>query len=107
MCTVSGMKDNVQKRASVSYKTTTVGTCLHVGPKVDISACLSLYMFVCMSFDTVCVLSGRCVGQQLRCNDEIDCVNQKDETDCDVINRRDTKCSGMLTIPGAEKATQG
>uniref|UniRef100_A0A672KBF6 Complement C8 alpha chain n=1 Tax=Sinocyclocheilus grahami TaxID=75366 RepID=A0A672KBF6_SINGR len=45
--------------------------------------------------------------EQLRCNDEIDCVNHKDETDCEVINRRETKCTGMLTIPGAEKATQG
>ncbi|XP_042573655.1 complement component C8 alpha chain isoform X1 [Cyprinus carpio] len=54
-----------------------------------------------------CGPKGRCVGQQLRCNDEIDCVSQKDETDCEVINRRETKCTDMLTIPGSEKATQG
>lgn len=61
VCTVSGMKDNVQKRASVNYKTTTVGTCLHVGPKVDISACISFYMFVCMSFEynAYCMCSHR------------------------------------------------
>lgn len=55
----------------------------------------------------LCVLTGRCIGQQLRCNDEIDCVNQKDETDCEVMNTRETKCTGMLSIPGADKATQG
>ncbi|RXN14301.1 complement component C8 alpha chain [Labeo rohita] len=54
-----------------------------------------------------CGPKGRCIGQQLRCNDEIDCLNQNDEIDCEVLNRRETKCSGMLTIPGAEKATQG
>lgn len=61
VCTVSGMKDNVQKRASVNYKKTTVGTCLLVGPKVDISACIHLYVFVCMSFEYIayCMCSRR------------------------------------------------
>ncbi|XP_067218936.1 complement component C8 alpha chain isoform X1 [Chanodichthys erythropterus] len=54
-----------------------------------------------------CGPGGRCIGQQLRCNGEIDCVNQKDETDCEVMNTRETKCTGMLSIPGADKATQG
>ncbi|XP_067308373.1 complement component C8 alpha chain [Pseudorasbora parva] len=54
-----------------------------------------------------CGLGGRCIGQQLRCNDEIDCVNQLDEIGCEVLNRRETKCTDMLIIPGAEKATQG
>ncbi|XP_077098205.1 complement component C8 alpha chain [Siphateles boraxobius] len=54
-----------------------------------------------------CGPAGRCIGQQLHCNDEIDCVNQKDETDCEVLNRRETKCVDMLIIPGAHKATLG
>ncbi|KAK7158475.1 hypothetical protein R3I94_004941 [Phoxinus phoxinus] len=54
-----------------------------------------------------CGPAGRCIGQQLRCNEEIDCVSQKDEIDCEVLNRRETKCSDMLIIPGVDKATLG
>ncbi|XP_051555493.1 complement component C8 alpha chain [Myxocyprinus asiaticus] len=54
-----------------------------------------------------CGPNGRCIGQELRCNDEMDCLTQNDETDCEVTNKRETKCTHMLIIPGAEKATQG
>ncbi|XP_055059541.2 complement component C8 alpha chain [Misgurnus anguillicaudatus] len=56
-----------------------------------------------------CGPSGRCIGQQLRCNGETECLSEEDESDCTVINTRETKCkeTDMMLIPGAEKGTQG
>ncbi|NP_001003496.1 complement component C8 alpha chain [Danio rerio] len=54
-----------------------------------------------------CGPKGRCIGKSLRCNGEPDCLNQKDEADCEAINRGENKCEGMLIIPGADKATLG
>ncbi|XP_022522411.2 complement component C8 alpha chain [Astyanax mexicanus] len=54
-----------------------------------------------------CPESGRCIGQHLRCNGEFDCGSGSDEESCEEIKSRETKCNGMLRIPGAEKAIQG
>ncbi|KAI7809993.1 putative complement component C8 alpha chain [Triplophysa rosa] len=54
-----------------------------------------------------CGPNGRCIGQQLRCSGESECLSGEDEIDCNEINKRETKCIDMLAIPGAEKSTQG
>ncbi|XP_072543307.1 complement component C8 alpha chain [Salminus brasiliensis] len=54
-----------------------------------------------------CPETGRCIGQHLRCNGEWDCGSGSDEDECEEVRSRETKCTGMLRIPGAEKAIQG
>lgn len=54
-----------------------------------------------------CVLTGRCIAQPLRCNGETECLSQEDEIGCNEINERETKCTDMMGIPGAEKSSQG
>ncbi|XP_056597020.1 complement component C8 alpha chain [Triplophysa dalaica] len=54
-----------------------------------------------------CGPNGRCIAQPLRCNGEIECLSQEDETGCNEINERETKCTDMMGIPGAEKGSQG
>ncbi|KAF5893787.1 complement component C8 alpha chain, partial [Clarias magur] len=54
-----------------------------------------------------CPETGRCISQHLRCNGDWDCMFGSDEDDCEEIKSPETKCVGMLPIPGAQKATQG
>lgn len=54
-----------------------------------------------------CPETGRCIRQNLRCNGDQDCGFGSDEDDCENTQSPETKCYGMLTIPGAHKATQG
>ncbi|XP_036452724.1 complement component C8 alpha chain [Colossoma macropomum] len=54
-----------------------------------------------------CPETGRCIGQHLRCNGEFDCGVGSDEDECEEVKSRETKCVGMLSIPGTEKATKG
>ncbi|KAF4088788.1 hypothetical protein AMELA_G00058730 [Ameiurus melas] len=54
-----------------------------------------------------CPETGRCISQNLRCNGDLDCGFGSDEDGCEDTEVPETKCEGMLSIPGAEKATQG
>ena len=52
-------------------------------------------------------VAGRCVGQHLRCTGAFACGFGSDKDECEEGKSRETKCVGMLGIPGAEKATKG
>ncbi|TTG32355.1 Complement component C8 alpha chain [Bagarius yarrelli] len=49
----------------------------------------------------------RCISQHLLCNGDNDCELGSDEENCEETQNPETKCVGMISIPGAPKATQG
>lgn len=51
--------------------------------------------------------TGRCISQNLLCNGDWDCELGSDEENCEETHSPETKCVNMISIPGAEKATQG
>ncbi|MCJ8731207.1 hypothetical protein PDJAM_G00196680 [Pangasius djambal] len=54
-----------------------------------------------------CPETGRCISQHLLCNGDWDCEFGSDEDNCEDTKSPETKCVGMLSIPGAQKAIQG
>ncbi|XP_060731241.1 complement component C8 alpha chain [Tachysurus vachellii] len=54
-----------------------------------------------------CPETGRCISQNLLCNGDWDCELGSDEENCEETHSPETKCVNMISIPGAEKATQG